>query len=249
MSYTKRLKNRLKQNAIEICKSIHEKGEERKTGILFPSISLNFDPETYANINAKPDFKKRLDKSHPKAKGYKEMQSSNSSDALLMNIFSNPNILKIKGIRDLLGINKDDNIEFGWNPIFENERTKTEIDMKIGSTIFEAKLTEKDFSAKDIHFVLAYANVEELLDFETLIKEDKILHYQLIRNLLTANQYGFNFFLIVDETRTDLIRSFYQVKMAIKDKDLSSRFNFLTWQEITEKLGGDLKKYITRKYF
>lgn len=248
MSITK-LKDRLKKNALKICKDLGEQCDERKSAVLFPNLKLNFHNRTFANISTKPKFKDRLEKSHTNAGGYKEMQSSNSSDALLMNIFANPNILKWKGVRDLLKVNKDDCIKFGWNPEFENETTKTEIDMKIGNTIFEAKLTEEDFEAIEMRLVMAYANVEQLLDFDVLLHEVNKFQYQLIRNLLTAHKYGNNFFLLIDETRIDLIKNFYQVKMAIKDKELSAKFNFLTWQEITQKLGDDLKIYITKKYF
>ena len=47
-----------------------------------------------------------------------------------------PQIKEWKSVRDLLSINKSDNIEFGWNPQFPNETNhKTEIDMKIIESI------------------------------------------------------------------------------------------------------------------
>ena len=177
------------------------------------------------------------------------MQSSNSSDALLMNIFAYPNILENESLRNLLGVNQNECIEFGWNPVFENETTKTEIDMKIGNSIFEAKLTESNFTKKSQNIVLNYPNVKQVIDLTVLYKGEDVLYYQLIRNLLTAYKYKGDFKLIVDESRSDLIRAFKKVKDAIKTEELKNRFNFLTWQEITEKLGDDLKKYIAKKYF
>ena len=92
MSITK-LKDRLKKNALKICKDLGEQSDERKSAVLFPNLKLSFHPKTFSNIHSNEDYKNRLNKSHTKAKGYKEMQSSNSSDALLMNIFAYPNIL------------------------------------------------------------------------------------------------------------------------------------------------------------
>tara|TARA_R100001377_G_scaffold66191_1_gene41450 strand:+ start:223 stop:432 length:210 start_codon:yes stop_codon:yes gene_type:complete len=54
---------------------------------------------------------------------------------------------------------------------------------------------------------------------------------------------------LIDETRIVLIREFHKVKSAIKIKSLNDRFNFLTWQEISNSVGTDLKNYITEKYF
>ena len=46
--------------------------------------------------------------------GMLEMESSNSSDALLMNVFCHPHISEWKGIRDVMG-NSLDQIRFGVN--------------------------------------------------------------------------------------------------------------------------------------
>lgn len=248
MSITK-LKDRLKKNALKICKDFGEQGDERKSAVLFPNLKLSFQPETFSNIRTNKKYLDRLNKTHSNAKGYKEMQSSNSSDVLLMNIFAYPNILENESLRNLLGVNQNECIEFGWNPVFENETRKTEIDMKIGNSIFEAKLTESNFTKKSQNIVLNYPNVEQVIDLTALYKGEDVLYYQLIRNLLTAYKYKGDFKLIVDESRSDLIRAFKKVKEAIKTKELKNRFNFLTWQEITEKLEGDLNIYITKKYF
>lgn len=248
MSITK-LKDRLKKNALKICEDLGEQSDERKSAVLFPNLKLSFHSKTFSNINSNKEFLKRLNKSHSKAKGYKEMQSSNSSDALLMNIFAYPNILENKRLMSLLGVNQNECIEFGWNPVFENETRKTEIDMKIGNSIFEAKLTESNFTKKSQNIVLNYPNVEQVIDLTALYKGEDILYYQLIRNLLTAYKYNGNFNLIVDESRGDLIGAFKKVKEAIRTKELKNRFNFLTWQEITDTLENDLKQYITKKYF
>jgi hypothetical protein len=248
MSITK-LKDRLKKNALKICKDLGEQCDERKSAVLFTNLEMSFQPETFSNIQSNEEYRDRLNKSHTQAKGYKEMQSSNSSDALLMNIFAYPNILENESLRNLLGLNQNESIEFGWNPVFKNETRKTEIDMKIGDCIFEAKLTESNFTKKSKNIVLKYPNVEQVLDLTTLYKGEDVLYYQLIRNLLTADKNKYDFKLIVDESRSDLIRAFKKVKEVIKTEELKARFNYLTWQEITDTLENDLKQYIIKKYF
>lgn len=249
MNYSDRLRKILLKNAKEYCSKNSFYGIEHDSAFLFNDISMNFNIDSYKNICQQMGYVKRLNKQHSNASGYKEMQSSNSSDALLMNIFGNPNIKNWKSLRDLLKISTNDNIEFGWNPQFENEKNhKTEIDMLIGNNIFEAKLTEKDFTIKDLNVVLSYSNVEQVFDLESLILDAKVYNYQLIRNILTAFKYDFNFILIVDERRIDLIREFYKTKSAIKVNALAIRCDFITWQEIASCLGKDLKKFIIDKY-
>ena len=250
MNHSDRLKKRLLSNALNLCKKQQFNGIQRKSAFLFNNISMNFHPDTFNNISKNLNYKNRLAKIHANVPGFKEMQSSNSSDALLMNLFAHPKIKVWKSLRDLISIDQLDNIEFGWNPVFTNETNhKTEIDMKIGNSIFEAKLTEKDFTQKDLTIVLTYSNVNNIIDLKDLTTNGIVSNYQLIRNLLTAKKYGYKFNLLIDETRTDLIREFYKVKNAIKIKSLLDNFNFLTWQEIANSVGSDLKEYITEKYF
>lgn len=250
MNYSDRLKNRLLLNALNLCEKKLFSGIQRESAFLFNDISMSFHPDTFANICKNIAYKKRLDKTHPNVPGFKEMQSSNSSDALLMNIFAHPKIKEWKSLRDLISIDQSDKIEFGWNPVFANETNhKTEIDMKIGNSIFEAKLTEKDFTQKELKVVLTYSNVENIIDLKDLTNNNIVSNYQLIRNLLAAEKYDYKFNLLIDETRTDLIREFYKVKNAIKVKYLLDNFNFLTWQEIANSVGLELKNYVTEKYF
>jgi hypothetical protein len=250
MNYSNKLKGRLLSNAINLCNKKSFNGVQTKSAFLFNDIAMNFYPETFANICDKIDYKKRLDKPHSKVPDFKEMQSSNSSDALLINFFTHPEIKEWKSLRDLISINQSDDIEFGWNPEFDNEiNHKTEIDMKIGNAICEAKLTEKNFTSKRLQIVLGYSNVENIIDLKVLTKNNIVSNYQLIRNLLTAEKHGLKFNLLIDETRIDLIREFYKVKCAIKTSSLLDNFNFITWQEISNCVGLDLKNYITEKYF
>lgn len=246
-----KLKKRLLSNALNLCEKESFNGTKRKTAFLFDELSMNFHSDSFENILKSEEYKKRLDKGHTQADGFKELQSSNSSDALLINFFAYPKIQTWKSLRDLLLINESDTIEFGWCPNFQNEKRSftTEIDMKIGNSIFEAKLTEIDFTQRALDIVLRYSNIDRIIDLQRFIKDDVVSNYQLIRNLLAAEKHGFRFYLLLDETRTDLIREFYKVKFAIKSDALAERFNFITWQELASNVGDDLKKYIIEKYF
>ena len=252
MNYPGNLKNALTQNASEFSQKNGFDGIKHQTAYVFNDLSMNFFTESFENISLIADYKKRLSKlhSHFKDSNIFEMQSSNSSDALLMNIFANPNILKWKSLRNLLLVSENEKVVFGWNPILENEtNNKTEIDMLIGNNIFEAKLTESDFTSKEISIVNSYPHVNDILDLSLLTNDKRVSNYQLIRNVVVAYKYDFNFYLLVDERRLDLIREFYNVKLAIKDKRLSERLFFITWQEIVACVGKDLKQFITEKYF
>ena len=253
MNYSSKLKKVLLQNAIDLAKKYSYRGEVHKTAFIFDKISDNFYTDSYNNIDKISEYKVRLEKQHShfaKELGIREMQSSNSSDTLLMNIFTYPNILKWKSIRDLLSVNEYDKIEFGWNPGFENETSRsTEIDMRIGDVIFEAKLTEQDFTSKELSIVRTYHKVDDIIDLKLLLNRDRVSNYQLIRNVLAAHRHDYRFFLLLDERRIDLIRKFFDVKLAIKNVNLQNRCEFITWQELTSCLGKYLKQYITEKYF
>jgi len=256
MNYSNKIRARLKGNALKLESNNTIKGFERKTAYIFDNISMNFNKDSFDNIHKNNDWKSRLAKRHthfPDQNIY-EMQSANSSDALLMNIFCHPQFTKWIGPKKLLKIEKYDDITFGWNPIFKNENPKqrTEIDLKINNTdiIIEAKLTESDFTSKEIDYVERYEKIFTVFDKNQLkITNGKYENYQLIRNILAAKKYNSQFILLIDETRIDLIRHFYETINAVKDINLVNNLRFITWQEITELTGISLKEYIENKYF
>jgi len=79
--------------------------------------------------------------------------------------------------------------------------------------------------------------------------DNKYESYQLIRNILTAYKYNYSFTLLIDESRTDLIRFFITIIKAIKINELQNKIYFITWQEIADVCGRDLKEYLENKYF
>jgi hypothetical protein len=251
MNYSVSIKQRIITNIVgdtRIDPGIYKK---HPSAVIFKNLEDNFLTSSYMNIQKNPQWKFRTSKVHANLKdGTLEMQSSNSSDALLMNIFCNPGVEKWSGLHNLLHIDPSSGIEFGWNPTFENEILHpTEIDMKIGNIIFESKLTEESFTEKDKKIVERYPNFHAVFDSHFLeSSEVGYKHYQLIRNILTVYKYDFSFSILVDETRTDLIRALYNVIEAIKEPEVRNRVSFFTWQEIAAVCGTELKDYLQQKY-
>jgi hypothetical protein len=125
----------------------------------------------------------------------------------------------------------------------------TEIDMKLDNIYIEAKLTESDFTKKEKSIVESYDNFGEVFERDYLEHySNKYLNYQLIRNILAAYQDKYNFILLCDARRPDLIREFYLTVRCIKDVSLRSRCNIVLWQEVCKCVGGDLKPFLIEKY-
>lgn len=253
MNYSKRLKQRIKGNINNLIdKFPNIKGEEKESAFIFNDISDNFNPDSYKKILSNPQWKRRLGKTHPKLQDTFEMQSSNSSDAILMNIFCNPKLIIWTGIKKLFNITDFDDFLFGWKPDFSNEKlVSTEIDLKFNDIIIEAKLTEDDFQSQGPEIVEAYDNFSLVFDCTLLElnKKGEYRNYQLIRNILTAYKCEYRFILLVDESRIDLIKEFIKTTNAIKENSLRKRMEFITWQEITNSVGKTLREYIQTKYF
>ncbi len=139
-----------------------------------------FDP-AYAAISARADWMRRFNKVHaqaartlPKAeRRWRELDSSTSSDALLMNIFCTPAVLASPSLGRALGI--EDNAEpvFGWKarvPLVSGRFDRTEVDLRIGSLLIEAKLTEGDFQTCQVQMVEQYRDLDAVFDRELLPK-------------------------------------------------------------------------------
>jgi hypothetical protein len=103
----------------------------------------NFFDESYAAMLAIPEWRKRMEKVHTSGKtalprggrGWKELDSSMSSDALLMNIFCCPQVADNPRVLGLLGVDTAELPEFGWRarvPLKKGNADRTEVDMKLG---------------------------------------------------------------------------------------------------------------------
>jgi hypothetical protein len=127
----------------------------------------NFFDLAYAAILAQPGWMKRFSKVHAQgrslprlpddpARRWRELDSCMSSDALLMNVFCTPGVAESSAVRNMLGIDSGATPEFGWRarvPIRNGLVDPTEVDMRIGSLLVEAKLTETDFQTRRAEIV------------------------------------------------------------------------------------------------
>jgi len=140
----------------------------------------NFFDAAYAAIASRPEWMRRFDKIHaqgralPKAdsgRRWRELDSCMSSDALLMNIFSTPGVAEALAVRRALGVDGDEQPVFGWKarvPLKSGHFDRTEVDMKWGSLLVEAKLTESDFQTKSADVVERYRDFDAVFDRELL---------------------------------------------------------------------------------
>jgi hypothetical protein len=139
----------------------------------------NFFDAAYAAIGARPEWLRRFDKVHaqaarslPKAeRRWRELDSSMSSDALLMNVFCTPAVAEAQAVRRMLGVDAEDAPQFGWKArvLLKSGRfDRTEVDMRWGSLLVEAKLTESDFQSCKAEVVEKYRDFDEVFDRELL---------------------------------------------------------------------------------
>jgi restriction endonuclease-like protein len=102
-----------------------------------------------------------------------ELDCANSSDALLMNIFCYRRTVENRALSSMLGIASGPLPVFGFNPEIplRNGRTdRTEIDMRLGDLMVEAKLTETDFQTASARMIERYRDLEEVFDAEELTR-------------------------------------------------------------------------------
>ena len=220
----------------------------------------NFHPASYEAIVSNPGWSKRLTKVHtayrtslPKAdRKWCELDSSTSSDALLMNVFCYPRVLENAKVQHMLGIETIEVPQFGLKarvPLVNNKFDRTEVDMKIGDLLEECKLTEADFQSKAKAVLDAYLDFKDVFDRRALPQsKEKYGGYQLIRNVLAAHALDHSFCLLTDARRPDLIEFWYSVMRCVKLASLRLRCKVLTWQELSAVLPEELDSFLDEKY-
>ncbi|MGB8479669.1 MAG: hypothetical protein WCE63_12650 [Acidobacteriaceae bacterium] len=220
----------------------------------------NFHPDAYCRICANDRWARRLEKVHTAYKRsrlrsnwqWKELDCCNSSDALLMGIFCHPDVLDQPAVRALLGIESNTVPEFGFKPrtpLQNGKHDNTEIDMKIGELLVEAKLTESDFQSAGFGLISRYRDLEAVFDLSELpARNGKQCGYQLIRGALAAYAAGCSFCVLCDVRRPDLVESWYRIMRAVRPFELRCRLKLLTWQELAPVLPKDLQQFLCAKY-
>lgn len=156
----------------------------------------NFHSASYRNICANPAWARRLTKVHTascrsrarKDWQWMELDSANSSDALLMNIFCHPAVfdgaILAPAVANLLNIDAATQPCFGINPGVplrtRRSRTnlssdlptklvdRTEIDLHLGNLFLEAKLTESDFQTASPRLIERYRDLETVFNVARL---------------------------------------------------------------------------------
>jgi len=220
----------------------------------------NFHPTSYRNIRANSAWFRRLAKVHtsgPKASSHSErrwmeLDSATSSDALLMNIFCYTRILRNPALCAMLGVHPGHTPQFGYKPripLHDKKVDRTEIDMKLGELLVEAKLTENDFQAAQLRLLERYRYLDEVFDRTMWARNtDRVSGYQLIRGVLAANSTGGSFCVLCDARRPDLMENWYAVMRTVRSCDLRCRLQLLTWQELAGLLPKPLQRFLATKY-
>lgn len=220
----------------------------------------NFLAASYARIVANPAWKRRLTKSYaasrwvPRSGDRKryELECASSSDALLMNVFCHPGALRNARLCGLLGIEAGLRPEFGFRPeipLRNGKSDRTEMDMRLGGLLVEAKLTEGDFQRAPVRLLERYRDLEEVFDVEQLPVVDGVARsYQLMRCVLAAHAIGVSFVVISDGRRADLTERWFEVMLAVRDAALRTRLGLVTWQEIAAALPARVQKFLAEKY-
>jgi len=143
----------------------------------------NFYDAAYAAMRSRPDWMRRFNKIHtqgarslPKPaldllRRWRELDSSMSSDALLMNVFCTPGVVESTALQGALGVDAGAQPEFGWKakvPLANGRFDRTEVDMRLGTLLVEAKLTESDFQRRSAAIVEAYRDFDAVFEPDLL---------------------------------------------------------------------------------
>lgn len=221
----------------------------------------NFHQRSYAAIRANPAWKRRLAKVHTQGRRslpntdrgrWMELDCCTSSDALLMNIFCYPGVSRDGRISALLGSESGATPCFGYRarvPLANGRFDRTEVDLRLGDLLIEAKLTENDFQSARKDVLWAYRDFADVFDWQQLRQtEDHYLAYQLLRNVMAAYALQCSFCVLVDARRPDLFDAWYAVMKCAKPIGLRTKLRISTWQELAQAAAPKLRAFLETKY-
>jgi hypothetical protein len=220
----------------------------------------NFLPASYRRMMQQPGWKARLAKVYTGSRFLprktdrtrRELECANSSDALLMNIFCYPGILRRAALCSLLGVEPGLHPTFGFRPripLHNDADDRSEIDLKLGTLFVEAKLTEGNFQTARHGLVHRYRDMEAVFDVDRLpMSKEKYRSYQLIRGALAAHAHGACFAVFCDQRRQDLIEDCFAIMSAVTNSELRCRLSVVTWQEIAAAMPPKVKGFLSEKY-
>jgi hypothetical protein len=220
----------------------------------------NFLTASYQRILQQPGWKVRLAKVYtgsrfvPRKADRRrgELECANSSDALLMNIFCYPGILRRAALCSLLGIEPGIQPAFGFKPripLKNGAHDRSEVDLKLGNLLIEAKLTEGDFQTARCDLIHRYRDFDAVFDVGRLpMRKEKYCSSQLIRGALAAHAYGASFAVVCDERRRDLIDDCFEVISAVLNAELRCRMSVVTWHELALAMPPKVRTFLVEKY-
>jgi hypothetical protein len=224
----------------------------------------NFIDASYRRILANPAWARRLEKAHTakrlarptgadeEVRAWRELDTATSSDALLMNIFCYPRVFASGKLGLLLGLEARVKPEFGVRSTADlkgGHVNTTELDMRLGDLLVEAKLTEADFQSAPVSLIERYAGFDAVFDRERLeISRRGFESYQLIRGVLAAHAAGARFAVFCDARRPDLVAAWYRVMSAVRSFELQGRLRLVTWQEMAGCVPKPLRDFLSEKY-
>jgi len=220
----------------------------------------NFLSASYQRILQQPDWKARLAKVYTGSRFLprkadrtrRELECATSSDALLMNIFCYPGVLRRAAVCSLLGIETGLHPAFGVRPgipLQNGAQDRSEMDLRLGKLFIEAKLTEGDFQTARCDLVQRYRDLESVFDVARLPRsKEKFRSCQLIRGALAAHQHGTSFAVFCDQRRQDLIEDCFEIMSAVISAELRCRMSVVTWQELATAMPPKVKSFLAEKY-
>ena len=221
----------------------------------------NFLPASWRRIQARLPWRRRLEKTYTAGKRVArsgdrwrgELEAATSSDALLMNVFCYPGMLRRAGVVRLLGVDAGLVPLFGERaqvPLAHGTVDRTEVDVRLGDLLLEAKLTESGFQTARPGLVKRYRDVDLCFDEDELPRTatGDFQSYQLLRGVLAASALNCRFAVVLDRRRTDLVERWFEVLRAVRGSDLRSRLQMVSWQELAVAAPETVRTFLAGKY-
>ena len=221
----------------------------------------NFLAASWRRIQARSAWRRRLEKAYTAGKHVArsqdrwrgELEAATSSDALLMNIFCYPGMLRRLPVQRLLCVDAAALPSFGVRaevPLCTGQVDRTELDLRIGDLLLEAKLTETGFQTARPSLVLRYRDLDACFSVEDLPRTavGHFQSYQLVRGVLAAYASDLRFAVVLDRRRSDLIERWFVVLRAVRSSSLRSRLQLLSWQEMASTAPKSVRLFLAEKY-
>lgn len=221
----------------------------------------NFLAGSWRRIQARLPWRRRLEKAYTAGKRVArsgdrwrgELEAATSSDALLMNVFCYPGLLRRAGVVRLLGVDAGLVPQFGERvgvPFANGTVDRTEVDVRLGDLLVEAKLTESGFQTARPGLLARYRDLDVCFEKEELPRTatGEFQSYQLVRGVLAAYAMDCRFAVVLDVRRTDLIERWFEVLRAVRGSDLRSRLQMVSWQELAGVSPGRMRRFLADKY-